>query len=123
MLNQKFLLSVIGVLISIIVIGFTYTNYKIKNKEKEIQSLNISITNKNLEIQSLLLDKRITEETKELGIKLTNGIIVGLSDNDNKYTDLNDRLYKSIETLDKEDSLGISTSIIDSIWTGYEDLK
>lgn len=123
MLNQKMLMSVIGVLSFMLIAGYTYTNYKIKNKEKEIEALNLVITNKNLEIQSLKLNEKINKETNELGIRLSNGIIVDLDNTEEKYTQINNQLYKSIEKLDKEDNLGISKSVIDSIWVGYEALR
>lgn len=123
MLNQKSLLTIIGSLLLIIVVGYFYGNYKINAKEQEIKALNISIINKNLEIHSLLLDKEITKETNDLGDRLTTGIIIDLDKVEDEYTEINDQLVKSIELKGKEGGIGISTSVIDSIWSGYEAIK
>lgn len=123
MIRSKIYWWVIGILVAILGVSLFINEYRIKQKNKEIDSLNLSIIHLNLEVQGMLLDKVISDKTNELGLRLTTNVLLDLEKINKNYNQISQTMQRKVSETDKANTQVISEIVIDSLWEGYEGAK
>lgn len=120
MLINKVYLSIIGVLITLLLVTGIYSYFKINWQSDEIDNLGIMLITKDTQISALETEKRINLQTNQLGIRLTTEVHVELANINAKYNDIKQTTQTKINATDINNHQAISEIVINSIWEGYK---